>query len=179
MRRTEAGDAELVARLTGGCEEAWIELYRRYQGRIYRYSLQMSGSAAIAEEATQEAFVAFLDSAGRFDAGRGALAGFLLGIARNKVLAMLGKQVRVAPLEEVVVEPNLESGLMREQVRRAVLALPQAYREAVVLCELQELDHAEAAAIAQCPVGTIKSRLHRAKRMLAERLAERRTGCPA
>jgi len=175
--QSESGDAALVRRLASGCEESWIELYRRHQGRIYRFALQMGGSAAVAEEATQETFVAFLEVAGRFDAGRGTLSSFLLGIARNKALSLLEKRDRMAPLEEVVVEPDLDSGQMREQVRRAVLALPQAYREAVVLCELQELDHAEAAAIAQCPVGTIKSRLHRAKQMLAERLAERRSGC--
>ena len=68
----------------------------------------------------------------------------------------------------------LES-LSREEtiqaVRAAIASLPAAYREAVVLCELQEMSYADAAAIAQCPIGTVRSRLHRAKALLMTKLA--------
>jgi RNA polymerase sigma-70 factor (ECF subfamily) len=57
-----------------------------------------------------------------------------------------------------------------EQVRRAVLALPASYREVVVICELHELGYAEAAQILGCPVGTVRSRLYRARELLALRL---------
>ena len=61
-------------------------------------------------------------------------------------------------------------------VRAAVLALPEKYREVITLCELEGLDYEAAAAALACPVGTVRSRLHRARRMLAEKLdgAERR-----
>jgi RNA polymerase sigma-70 factor (ECF subfamily) len=61
------------------------------------------------------------------------------------------------------------------QVRDAIQGLPPAYREAVVLCELQEMDYAAAAAIMQCPIGTVRSRLHRAKAMLMTKLATRQS----
>jgi RNA polymerase sigma-70 factor (ECF subfamily) len=59
-----------------------------------------------------------------------------------------------------------------ERVRQAVLSLPADYREAVVLCELQEFSYEEAAHVLGCPVGTIRSRLHRARTMLADKLRE-------
>ncbi|MBM3814068.1 MAG: sigma-70 family RNA polymerase sigma factor [Acidimicrobiia bacterium] len=113
-------EAALLRRLAAGCEDSWREFYRSHQGRIYRFALHMSGSRAIAEEATQETFVAFLDTARRFDPARGALEPYLLGIARNKVLTMLEKQSRLAPLE--TAEASIEaadSRLMHQDLRKA------------------------------------------------------------
>ena len=61
-----------------------------------------------------------------------------------------------------------------DSVRKAVLSLPEHYREVVVLCDLQEMDYAEAAAALGCAVGTVRSRLHRARAMLLEKLRPRR-----
>lgn len=176
MQRPESDETGLVAKLAAGCEESWLTLYRRYQGRIFRFALQMSGSRALAEEATQETFLAFLDRSGRFDRARGTLGNLLLGIARNKTLSLLEKERPGVRLEDQDLEPvsgDAERSLMRQAVRAAVLALPEGYREVVVLCELEELDYAAAAVMLNCPVGTVRSRLHRARQMLAERLAGR------
>lgn len=168
-------DKELVRRLRAGDEAAWSALYRRSQGRIYRFALHMSGSVEMAAETTQETFVTFLGQMDRYDPSRGALDAWLLGIARRKMLRAFGRREHEEPLDEHTAPDNPLEEIAREQsveaVRAAVLALPAPFREAIVLCELQELSYDEAARVAECPVGTIRSRLSRGRRMLAARLA--------
>src|SRR5687767_5677197 len=79
-------DAELLMRMQSGDEEAFVSLYRRRQGSIYRFALHMSGSAAVAEDVTQEVFLALIRQECGYDPARGTLAGYLFGIARNLVL---------------------------------------------------------------------------------------------
>ena len=77
-------------------------------------------------------------------------------------------------LGQLAVEPDPLAGIARRQhaatLRKAVLGLPVKFREAVVLCDLQELDYADAAVALGCPVGTVRSRLHRGRALLAARL---------
>lgn len=182
-------DPQLVRRMTGGDEEAFVTLYRRRQGGIYRFALQMSGSAAVAEEITQEVLLTLLRDATQYDLERGSVAAYLYGIARNLVLRHLERDRAYVAMEDDAAE-NLASSedplgdLTREErllaLRRAVLSLPASYREVVVLCDLQEVDYTEAAVVLECPIGTIRSRLHRARAMLAERLrAEKLRSDPA
>jgi len=86
------------------------------------------------------------------------------------------------PVAPVNPEEDLARGFQQEQLRRAIVALPDVYREALVLCELEGIDYAEAAAALGCPLGTIKSRVSRAKQLLLDRLAPAGTpqkGCLA
>ncbi len=172
-------DPELVRRMIRGDEEAFVTLYRRRQGGIYRFALQMSGSAAVAEEITQEVFLTLLRDATQYDLERGSVAAYLYGIARNHVLRHLERDRAYVAMEEDAVEALASTedplaDLTREErllaLRRAVLSLPANYREVVVLCDLQEVDYVEAAAVLECPVGTVRSRLHRARALLAEKL---------
>jgi RNA polymerase sigma-70 factor, ECF subfamily len=157
-----------------GDEEAFTTLYRQRQGPIYRFALQMTGNVVIAEDVTQEVFMALLNKTAKFDASRGTLASFLYGIARNMVLRRLEK---TSELEDYAGTDDLLEDLTRretiENVRRAVLSLPTAYREAVVLCDLQDTSYEEAALALDCPVGTVRSRLNRGRSMLAQKLAVR------
>jgi RNA polymerase sigma-70 factor (ECF subfamily) len=66
-----------------------------------------------------------------------------------------------------------------EALRRAVVALPRRYREVVVLCDLEEMDYADAAAVLGCPIGTVRSRLHRARALLLDKLNQERRSRPA
>ena len=96
----------------------------------------------------------------------------------NKLYAMRQKRdAAAAPLEELAsaldLAGELEIGRRNQTLHRAVLELPERYREAVVLCELTELSYEEAAAVIGCPVGTVRSRLHRARHMLLGRLVEK------
>ena len=180
-------DLELLLRLRGGDEEAFVALYRRRQGGVYRFALQMCGSQAVAEDVVQEVFVALMQDSGNFDPSRGSLAGYLYGMARNQVLRALQRDRAFVPIkddsdegsagfssENLVAPGDLLADLTRgetiEKVRQAVLALPAHYREVVALCELHEMSYAEAAEVLGCAVGTVRSRLHRARAMLLEKL---------
>lgn len=179
-------DDDLLRRMTAGDEEAFTALYRRHQGNIYRFALLMSGSPATADDVTQEVFLTLMGNRHTYDSTRGALAMFLYGIARNQVLRRRRWERVYDPLEEEVEDgevtavrhlaaqddplANIVRDEMIDAVRQAVLALPARYREVVVLCDFQELSYAEAALTLDCALGTVSSRLNRARTLLAERL---------
>jgi RNA polymerase sigma-70 factor, ECF subfamily len=176
----EYSDEQLLDSAKSGDEQAFASLYRRRQAALYRYALQMSGSEALAEDVTQEVFLALLRDSQGFDPRRGTVAGYLFGIARHLVLEALTRGRRTLSLDrdgaggETHAAPgDLLAEMTRQQmlegVRRAVLALPPHYREVVVLCDLEELDYTEAAALLGCAVGTVRSRLHRARGLLCEK----------
>jgi RNA polymerase sigma-70 factor, ECF subfamily len=176
----ESSDEQLLDWAKAGDEQAFASLYRRRQAALYRYAFQMSASEALAEDVTQEVFLALLRNSAGFDPKRGTVAGYLFGIARHLVLEALSRGRRMLSLEqdgaggETHAAPgDLLADMTRQQmlegVRRAVLALPPHYREAVVLCDLEEMDYAEAAALLGCAVGTVRSRLHRARGLLSEK----------
>jgi RNA polymerase sigma-70 factor, ECF subfamily len=174
-------DEFLLNEAQAGSRAAWGELFERHQGRIYRFALQMSGSPAAADEVVQETFLAFLRGGLRFDAGRGSLSSYLLGVARLKLLRLLSRSLRngssEADLDGLAAPADLaldvESRQRHAVLHGAILELPEQFREAVALCELSELSYEEAAAVIGCPVGTIRSRLHRARQMLLGRLVEK------
>jgi RNA polymerase sigma-70 factor (ECF subfamily) len=177
------GDGDLLRLISRGDEAAFLAFYRRYQGQVYRFALQMSGQVEIAEEVTQDVFMVVMGSARKYDPARGSIAAYLYGVARNFVLRRLEQE---RPYLTVLDDPDSEyadiaadnpdalAGLTRneriESLRRAVLTLPPAYREVVVLCDLHELDYNEAATALDCAIGTIRSRLHRARALLAEKM---------
>ena len=180
-------DHQLFVRLRAGDEQAFVALYRRRQGAIYRFALQMSGSAAAAEDIAQEVFMALLRSECGFDPDRGTVSGYLFGIARKLVLRNMERNrsdvaldtdsdekavPELAVTDDPLAELTHREGI--EALRRAVITLPRRYREVVVLCDLEEIDYAEAAAALGCPIGTVRSRLHRARALLLEKLHQDR-----
>jgi len=181
-------DDELLMRVRTGDEQAFVSLYRRRQGAIYRFAMHMSGSAATAEDVTQEVFLALIREDCGFDPERGTLSAYLFGIARKLVLRQLERGRPDVPLDGSGEEmPRIDPAapgnplvdLTRketlEALRKAVLALPRRYREVVVLCDLEELDYADAAVALGCPIGTVRSRLHRARGLLLEKLSPERS----
>ncbi len=179
-------DDELLRLVRTGDESAFVTLYRRRQGGIYRFALRMCGSEAVAEDVTQEVFMTLMRGDGRYDSSRGSFSAYLYGIARNQVLRRLEKDRFLSPVcndEEDRNSPTPENliafadplgDLTRKEmiasVRQAVLALPPHYREVVVLCDLHEMSYADTAAALGCAVGTVRSRLHRARALLVEKL---------
>jgi RNA polymerase sigma-70 factor (ECF subfamily) len=145
---------------------------------VYRFALRMSGSEAMAEDVTQEVFLALLRDGRRYNPKRGSVAAYLLGICRNQVLRRLerdGPQVaETASGEPVSAARKALDELARDEgiqaIRSAVLGLPAHYREVVVLCDLEEMRYEDAAAVLGCVVGTVRSRLHSAHGPLARRL---------
>ena len=173
-------DSDLVARLAEGDREALAVLFRRHQAAVYRFSRQMLGSREVAEDVTQEVFVALVNSGHRFDASLGSLTTYLYGIARNLVWrhirrrrAHLEIDIADVEVEDAAQSANPAAALSKKQsvdyLRHAILRLPVHYREAIVLCELNGLSYEEAARIVGCPVGTIRSRLSRARQLLIDR----------
>src|ERR1043165_5853564 len=92
-------DDELLARMRSGEDEAFITLYRRRQGAIYRFALHMTGSATAAEDITQDVFLALIREECGYDAARGSLAGYLFGIARKLVLRFCERGRSSVPLD--------------------------------------------------------------------------------
>jgi RNA polymerase sigma-70 factor (ECF subfamily) len=169
--------------MLSGDEESFALLYQRRHGGIYRFVMQMCGSQQAAEDITHDVFLFLMKDGHVFDPARGSVSSFLFGVARNYVLRRFrGEQVTVPfadeedeqPLNVAVTEPGPLDDLTRaetiENVRRAVLSLPERYREVVVLCELQELSYGETAEILGCAIGTVRSRLHRARALLLAKL---------
>jgi RNA polymerase sigma-70 factor (ECF subfamily) len=180
-------DDELLARIQSGDEQAFMALYERRQAALYRFALHMSGSATAAEDVTQEVFLILLRESCGYDPERGTLSGYLFGVARKLVLRYVEKTrgdvaldtetdeitipqlaVNDDPLADLTHREGIES------LRRAVQALPRRYREVVVLCDLEEVDYADAAVALGCPIGTVRSRLHRARALLLEKLSSER-----
>ena len=182
--KTTPSDLDLLRLMTAGDEDAFGELYRRRQGGVYRFALQMSGSPAVAEDVTQEAFIVLMRTAARYDPERGSVAAYLYGIARNHVLRRLEQDRAFVPLADSTDEGltpaamiangdplgDLTRSEMIQSLRESVLALPAHYREVVVLCELHEMSYIEAANVVGCAVGTVRSRLHRARALLVVKL---------
>jgi RNA polymerase sigma-70 factor (ECF subfamily) len=178
-------DDVLLRRAARGDEEAFTLLYLRHQAAIYRFALRMTGNNWAAEEIVQDVFMTLMRQPKKYDASRGTIGAFLYGIARNRVLKHLERLPREVALEEKN-EDGTGSGIVLqdtatpatwaekrervEQIRAAVLELPAEFREAVVLCELEELSYEEAAVMAGCPIGTIRSRLHRGRALLMAKL---------
>ena len=174
----ESTDEQLHRAALAGSQEAMAALYRRHGGLVYRFTLRMSGNASVAEEVTQEVFLALLTQIDRFDAARGALSTWLCGIARRKLWKHLerSKDALLDFDEETAAElPCTDDGpaetLLRQEAVAAVRAgmeeLPPLLREVVILCALEEMSYEEAADVLAVPVGTVRSRLHRAKARLA------------
>lgn len=169
-------EAALVSRLRSGDEHAFALVFQHHKGPVYRYALRMCGSHAAADDVTQEVFLALIRGVGDFDSRRGSLAGYLLGSARRQVYRRLGAPSSAEePIsDDPVAGSDPLAGLLRDEqvalLRQALDTLPLRYREVVVLCDLEEMDYAGAAQALACPVGTVRSRLNRARAMLWEKL---------
>jgi RNA polymerase sigma-70 factor (ECF subfamily) len=205
---TELTDDGLLGRMIAGDEEAFTLLYRRRHPSIYRFALHMSGNATVAEDVTQEVFMALIRNPRRFDPARGSLAGFLFGVARNFLKKRWEQDRRLVALDgdaneigdRAPVGDGSRNGASRNgshangngwagaagtdefatretitRVRSAVATLPENYREFVVLCDLEEMSYEEAAGALGCPVGTVRSRLHRARAILLDKLRDAQT----
>jgi RNA polymerase sigma-70 factor, ECF subfamily len=172
--------------MLGGSAAAFEALYDRRQGGVYRYALRMTGSESFAEDVTQDVFLELMRDGRLYDPARGSLKSYLYGMARHRVLRRLERE-----RSHVSIDGDEEGGgargdgllranedpfadLAREEmvslVRQAVLSLPPHFREVIVLCHLQEMNYADAAEVVACPVGTVRSRLARARTLLFEKL---------
>jgi RNA polymerase sigma-70 factor (ECF subfamily) len=180
----EPSDAELLRRVTLGVEEAFIELYRRRHDDVFRFAYALARSVSVAQDVTQDVFLNVLENAARYAPAKGTARAWLYGCARHVIVDRLRRESRVTggPSGDVPVACPGEDDVFRQQqldrLHAAIIRLPFEYREVLVLCELVELSYAETATVLACPVGTVRSRLHRARGLLAGQLGATETKVP-
>ena len=182
-------DLALLIDIKRGNQAAFETLYRRHQGPLYRFALLRSGSPDTAADIVQEIFMAIIEDSLKFDPARGVLQGFLFGVARNMLLKREAMQHRfistshrpadedsesdeenwsidptVPPLERLLDQQQAEA------VRLALRLLAPHYRDVIILYEMHDLSYVEIAQICNIDIGTVRSRLSRARARLMELL---------
>lgn len=171
---------DLLRLFREGDGEAFTAIYRAHHPSVFRFALHMTGDRDRATEITQEVFVWLIHHPGDYKPERGELGAFLLGVTRKFVLRGREKDRRFVAFEddfdpaapERLAEPDTEG------LHRAISHLPLRYREAVLLCDLEDKSYEEASVLLGCPIGTVRSRLHRARELLGKKLKARQ-GCSA
>jgi RNA polymerase sigma-70 factor (ECF subfamily) len=167
----EVEDRELVRRVLAGQTEVFRVLVERHQQTIFRFAFGLLGHREEAQDVTQEAFLAAFANLSSYDASRGAFSTWLFTIARNRCINLL-KRSRPIALNEThstadVTSPDPIVGQeLSQQLDRALASLPVEQRSAFVLAEIEELSYAEIARIERTSLGTVKSRIYRAKQRL-------------
>jgi RNA polymerase sigma-70 factor (ECF subfamily) len=173
-------DGKCLQLMIAGEERGFVSLYRKYQAPVYRFSLQIGGIPHIAEDVTQETFLALMRAPHKYQGERGPLLLYLFGIARNLVWKTARRDRLYAALDEdrelPAFLPDLDNNLVRKEqvirIRHAIWSLPRKYREVIVLCSLQDLSYEQAATVVGSSIGTVRSRMHRAKQLLLRKLKE-------
>ena len=183
--RPDKAQHAALTRLVAGDTLALDLIYQEHSGPVYRYLLALCGDASVAADAMHDAFVALIDRPARFDSTRGTLGAYLAGIARRVLWARWRDPLHQAmpldgddetfdePMSDTVDDPMQLVVASQDlgALMAALLALPWVFREAVVLVDLQERDYREAAAIAGIPLNTLRTRVLRGRRRLAQALA--------
>jgi RNA polymerase sigma-70 factor (ECF subfamily) len=174
----------LLARMRQGDESAFVALYRRHRDAVYRLALLYSGSTGHAADVTQETFIHFMTRPEQFDPLRGTLGAWLCGVARNLARKAAGYREEPTDPDTLASDTSPHPGLVDtetplerllrdetvEKVRACLAALAPHYRDVLILCELSELTYAEAAQLCGIEIGTVRSRLSRARAQFAQRL---------
>jgi RNA polymerase sigma-70 factor (ECF subfamily) len=176
----EPSDRDLMGRTAAGDREAFAELYRRHHAAVYRFARLMTGSGSMAEDVVQEVFLVLMRNAARYDATRSTLSTYLYGVARHHTRRRLSRERRFVTLEDRAVDSSeplrdcvsaeVEHRYELRRLRWAIVSLPSRYREVIVLCDLHDVTYADAAATIGCAIGTVRSRLHRARQLLGTKM---------
>jgi RNA polymerase sigma-70 factor, ECF subfamily len=180
MRQAESEDAPidwqqaLVERAREGDVRAFERLYREHAGRVYGLCLRMTRDRALAEDCTQETFINAWKALARFET-RSSLATWLHRIAVNAALA---KRRKVTPVLEsdmangeiTKTEWTLETPVEVDDIESAIGGLPDGARDVLVLYAIYGYSHQEAAQMLGVAEGTCKAQLHRARKLLRDRL---------
>ncbi len=162
----------VVEQARGGDVDAFETIVRTLQGPMRSFARRMMRDRGLGDDAAQEIFFRIWRGLPRYESS-GRFVAWSFTIARNTCIELLRKEVRVpTPVEEIpaaTTDPHEEAEL-RRVVREAVDALDEPYRSTFLLRE-SGLTYDEVAEAAGCPLGTVRSRLHEARRVLADRLA--------
>ena len=179
MSADREADQALIQRCLLGQPLAMEQLVHRYHKLVFALCYRMVGNAHDAEDLTQETFVRVFRHLHRWDSQR-AFRPWLLAIAANRCRSFLGQrrhQVEFQPgeVEAPLRKPAGEENDLREEVELGLHQLRAEHRQAFLLFYEQELSYAEIAEVMQCPVGTVKTWIHRARQELIRFLTTRGT----
>ena len=184
MKSSHRDDAEYVAQLVAGDGGALRPLYERHGRALLRFSAAMCRSRQHAEDMVHDTFVELMREPANFDPAQGTVFAYLCGVLRHRISHHYRQQKRWVALDDSapaqVHEGYVHDGtgpveeIARSELtaafRQAMLELPLPHREVIALCDLEELPYTTVASILDCPVGTVRSRLHRARALLTIRL---------
>ncbi len=169
-------DESLLNAAAHGDESSFCLLYERHRDVVFRFAYRLLQSVELAEEITHDCFLSLIKKPALFDAKKASLKTYLCAAARNQAYKRWKKSSPETSLEEISVEPQeaefrsplrrMMSAEMSNVVQKAIAELPPLQREAVILFEFEELSLAEIAEVVNADVGTVKSRLHRAREKL-------------
>jgi len=175
-------DERLLQQAASGDETAFQILYERYRDGIFRFAYRLIGSVEAAEDVTHDCFLSLIREPGRYDPERASLRTYLYAAARNLALKQFNYFSRATAFDELSEQPasSNSDGPMRQvldselssQIEKAIAGLAPLQREALVLFEYEELSLAEIAAVVGTDVGTVKSRLFRARETMRQRLTD-------
>lgn len=181
MKTINGDDAEYVAQLVAGDGAALRPLYERHGRALLRFSAAMCRSRQSAEDMVHDTFVELMREPSNFDPTLGSVFAYLCGMLRHRISHHYRHERRWVALDDDADDPRAHDDaspideIARSELtaafRRAMLELPLPHREVIALCDLEELPYATVASILDCPVGTVRSRLHRARALLTLRLA--------
>jgi RNA polymerase sigma-70 factor (ECF subfamily) len=185
-------DHQLLAATLTGDEMAFLEITRRYRNQITNYVYRMLDDYDRAVDLTQETFVRVWVNVGRYQATY-SFSTYIYKIAHNLAISELRQRKRRRTIQlptffsdkdneemEVEIEDRkqpLADDVMigderRRAVTRAIASLPEKYRAALVLCDIEEKSYDEISEVLGLPVGTVKSRINRARNLLKEKLRD-------
>ena len=182
MSTLERTDDDLVAAAQRGDGGAMDQLLRRHYDRVHAVCRRIAGGSRDADDAAQEAMIRIVRNIDRFD-GRSAFGTWAYRIATNTALDELRKRKRRPQLHVVgddddgprdiadeVAHRHVDSVSDRITIDAALAELPEEFKAAVVMRDVGDLDYAEIATALDVPVGTVKSRIARGRKMLIEKL---------
>jgi RNA polymerase sigma-70 factor, ECF subfamily len=179
---TEPDDNHLLRLLRQGDASAFQTLYRRHRSGLYSFALMHSGSTAVAADVVQDVFMGLLGGRYDFDPLRGMLANYLYGIARRMVHGQARQSERWLQPDDDEEHTDMPANeadepLARlldteaaERLRLALGELPPHYRDVLILYEMHELSYQQIAEICELELGTVRSRLSRARAGLVKAL---------
>jgi RNA polymerase sigma-70 factor (ECF subfamily) len=167
-------EAALIQRARKGDTHAFERLYREYSGRVYGLCLRMTRDPSAAEDCTQEAFINAWRALDRFET-RSAFGTWIHRIAVNVVLGKrrrvsFGNETSVEPMDLEASEWSFDTPVEESEIEEAIARLPEGARDVLVLSGIYGYSHIETAEMLGLAEGTCKAQLHRARKLLAERL---------
>ena len=166
------------------------QLFQRSQRRAYNLAFRLTGNTADAEDVTQDAYLRAWDNFATYDSNR-SFEGWLFRIITNRVIDMRRRQKRVPmfsldnpihgdddgqPMSHEFAAPDSDpmklviEPVMEEKLQSALAALPEDYRMSILLCDVEQRSYQEIADMMHCAIGTVRSRIHRARVMLRKKL---------